>query len=260
MGKVVLVLWIAAIAFGGFWFGYYQEGANQSLTIEMEMQGNVPGSPFQAGTWKLCVTGSKLALVGEGKGGGQFESGKIIVDMSKKEAVLVIDKQKVIVKVPFELVAKSDCKKAKEIKFATISELKRQPDAKTIAGYRCHAFTAQEKGQGQGVLWLTYELSLGREQIGLINKILRIDPGAALGGTTMKSAGKRPQISSFDYFPVPLSMAVRSRQGSFSFKVTSIKRGKVDESLFEVPSGYHEVNFKDVFGKMFQGFGGQPSS
>ena len=63
------------------------------------------------------------------------------------------------------------------------------------------------------------------------------------------------QVSSFDYFPIPLSM--RMRFGGLlqmNLEVKSIKRGKIDRSVFEIPSGYKEVDPAEL-SDMFKGFG-----
>lgn len=251
MGKVIAGLWIVALLFGGFWFGYYQEGANRDIIIKFEMEGKASGMPMELESGTIYITRSRIAIVGKGKGG---ETSKLVIDMKEKKVRLVSDKDKVVMTMPIKVVDKSECEPPKAVLFTGKDKTERLADAKTIAGLRCHAFKSGE-GRQAAVLWLTYELPLGRDHVNLINKVLRIELalGGEAGGPSGRSGGKRPQVSGFQYFPLPLRADVRSRQGRFHFEVTSIKHGKVDEDVFEIPSGYNELDLQELF----KGLGGR---
>jgi len=240
MGKIVLILWIAAIAFGGFWLVYYQEGANRDITIEFEGKGRVPGIPFSLDSGAVYITSTRFALVGKGPG---QDTGKVIIDMKEKKFWMVIDKSRVVVTMALELVDTSECEPAK-FAVGAGEDSERLPDSKAIAGFRCHAFKS-EKGRETTVAWYTYELPPGRDHVSLINKVARIKladmpSGAGLVGG---SGEKRPQVSSFEYFPIPLLLAARTRQGNVRLEAKSIKYGTVDDDVFKTPSGYKEVDF-----------------
>ena len=98
--------------------------------------------------------------------------------------------------------------------FAGKDEVERLPDAKTIAGLRCHAFKFGDSREA-AALWLTYELPLGRDHVNLINKVLRID--LALGG----EAGEL--LQEFQWLTEKESQ-----------KLTPEKKAKVEEEIADV--------------------------
>lgn len=242
MGKVVIILWIAAALFAGFWFGYYQEGANEDLTLEFKADAASPGSSRITVTGQVCSTGSKVAAVIKGTAGTQSLSGKVIIDMSAKEIIACLDDEKIFTKIPMELVGKDKCKSPTSKLFGEKGDWKRHADAKTIQGLRCHAFSSD--GSSKDLAYFTYELPLGRDHLSLVNSILRIElkdeavknmPGP--GGLGDK---ERPQFSSLDYFPIPLYSDENTPQSKSRYEVTAVKRGKIDAEVFKVPDGYTE--------------------
>jgi len=245
MGKVIAGLWVLALLFGGFWFGYYQEGANRDIIIEFEGQAKTAGMPSQLESGTIYITKSRIAMVAEGKDG---DTSKQIIDMKEKKAWHVLDKQKFVVVIPLKLVDKSECEAPKAVIFTSDGKVEGLPDSKTIAGLRCHAFKVGQRGEG-GAVWVTYEFPLGREHARLVNNVLRAEAeaGPGLVGVLRMLGGKRPQVSGFQYFPLPFQANVRSRKGTIDFEVKSIKHGKVEESVFEIPSGYKEMDFQEVF-------------
>jgi len=248
MSKVVLGLWIAALLFAGYWFGYYQEGANSSIALEMDGRIAIgPPVSMEYAVKNISMTKRKLAIKGAMRTRGGSANLRLIIDMSKKEMYAVFDEREVYAKSSFELVDKGECEKAEAVSFAQEGN-DRQPDSKMILGYRCHKFGS---GKGQlgaaGEAWFTYEIRFGRDLVSMINKLMRIKmeggiaPGLAPGGE------KRKQVSSFDYFPVPLLM--KAQMGGFlrmKLEVKSITRGKIDQSIFEIPSGYKEVDTDEL--------------
>jgi hypothetical protein len=253
MGKIVLILWIAAIAFGGYWLGYYQEGANKDITIEMDAKLVPQGASVQIEIYALYASGNKLALDMGVRGRGVNTKGRVIYDIAKKEEIRLLDADKVYSTTPFELVDKSECEPAKAILLLEDEDVTRLPDSKTIAGYRCHAFGSAENARETGKAWYTYEIGLGRSQIALVNKLLRMkeNDGFLFGGGT--SGKKRTQISHFDYFPIPLSAHVRAQGVQLTIDVKSIARDKIAKSVFEVPSGYNKVSSQEMQKRTFGG-------
>jgi hypothetical protein len=246
MGKIILILWIAAIAFGGYWLGYYQEGANKDITIEMDAKVVPQGSVVQLEFYALYASGNKLALDMGIRGRGVNTRGRIIFDTAGKEATQLLDNEKIYAKAPFELVDKSECEPASAVLLLENKDVQRLADSKTIAGYRCHAFGSTEDARDKGKAWYTYELRLGRTHIALVNKLLRMKgaSGFVFGGGA--SGGKPAQVSHFDYFPIPLSAHVRSNVGQLTIEVKSVTRNKIKKSIFEVPSGYQKVSPQEM--------------
>jgi hypothetical protein len=242
MGKVVLILWIAAILFGGFWFGYYQEGANKDITLEFKADEASPGRAPVTVTGQICSTGSKVAAVVKGKAGAQSLSGKVIIDMSAKEIVACLDDERIFTKIPIELVDKDKCKSPTSKLFGENGSWKRHAETKIVQGLRCHAFTSD--GSSKELTYFTYELPLGRDQISLVNKILRIEfkdkDLEKMPGPGSLGKKERPQFGSLDYFPVPLYSDENTPQSRSRYEVTAIKRGAIDAKVFEVPDGYTE--------------------
>ena len=258
MSKVVLGLWIAALLFAGYWFGYYQEGANSSIALEMD--GRIAISApisMEYAVKNISMTKRKLAVKGSMRTRSASSELRLIIDMSKKEMYGVLDDRKVYTKVSFELADKSECEKAEAVSVA-FGGSNRQPDSKTILGYRCHKFGSGKGGLGAaGEAWYTYEIRLGRDLVSMVNKLMRMEmeegmaPGMAAGGK------KHKQVSSFEYFPVPLLM--NAQMGGLlrmKLEVKSIERGKIDQSIFEIPSGYEEMDpekFTQEVSGQFQG-------
>jgi hypothetical protein len=250
MGKIVLILWIAAIAFGGYWLGYYQEGANKDITIEMDAKLVPQGSPVQLEFTALYASSNKLALDMGIRGRGVNTGGRIIFDVAGKKVIQTLDNEKIYAEAPFELVDKSECEPASALLLLESKDVQRLPDSKTIAGYRCHAFGSSEDARNKSKAWYTYELPLGRTHVALLNKLLRMkgEGGSVLGGGA--SSGKRPQVSHFDYFPIPLSAQGHSNAGQLTIEVKSITREKIAKSVFEVPSGYKKVGWPEMQKRM----------
>jgi len=236
MGKIVALLWIGAILFGGFWFGYYEEGANRDITIEMDLKMASRGAPFRMSFDKLYASGNKLAVDFDFKS-RQFNShGRMIFDMAKKKRIMMFDAVKAYDETSFDLVDKSECEPAETMFLMGEEDLERLAGSKTIAGYRCHAFTAKEGGREVGKGWFTYQIRLGRSHVALVNKLIRMesDEPSFFGGDS--SEKERKQYSGFDYFPLPLSARMPMDGGQIAIEVKSISRDKIDKSVFEVPS------------------------
>ena len=236
MGKVVLILWIAAALFAGFWFGYYQEGANEDLTLELKL-GPPGGGGEGASTGPLFISGDKAAADIRKKVGRNEVSLKALVNMKDKEILLFLDPDKISTKISFDLVGSDECKGASRTLVEFLSDegetIQRLADSRTVAGYRCHAFAP--KGNGEGKMYFTYELPLGRAHQSLINRMLRIK------STTDKSTEKRKQIGSLDYFPVPLRIEGRvPGVMNLTMEVTKVTRGKIKAEVFKIPDGYTE--------------------
>jgi hypothetical protein len=253
MGKVVAILWIGAILFGGFWFGYYQEGANRDITVEVDGAVAPQGVPVQIELRKLYASGNNAAMELAIKAGGRRVEGRVIYDMANNEEIVVCDAIKAYAKTSFDLVDKSECKRATSTPMADDEDAKRLPDSRTIAGYRCHAFAGLEEGREIGKAWYTYEIRLGRTHIALVNKLLRIDAdsGFFIGHRTSKE--KPEQVSGFDYFPVPLAARGRAGDGRMSLDVKSVSRDKIDKDVFEVPGSYDKMELEELFKQMFIG-------
>jgi len=243
MGKIVAILWIGAILFGGFWFGYYQEGANSDITIDMDTKLSMRGQPFQFKFDKLYASGGKLAVHFDLRSRQFSSEGMLIYDTTAKEQIVVFDAAKIYMRTPFDLVDKSDCKPAETMLLMEDEDAERLPDSKVIAGYRCHAFGAKQGSSETMKAWFTYELRLGRSHVSLVNKLLRMK---SEGGKAMlfgeDSSNEKPnQCSGFDYFPFPLSARFAAEGAQISVEVKSISRDKIDKSVFEVPDSYKEV-------------------
>ncbi len=250
MGRVVIVLWIAAIAFGAFWFVYYQEGANRDITIEMKAEGALVASG------KVYITKDILARVDERKG---RKTASLIIDLKEKKVTFLDHARKQYASTSVELIDKSKCTQADTGTPAADKNVKRLPNGKTIAGYRCHAFEAKAPF-GKLVLWYSYELPLGREKLALFNKISRIKNRgmvASLAGGLAGSPGEEHmQYSSMEYFPLPLGVDSGSGRDLPRVEATRISWGKIDASEFEVPDGYTEESFERLIAQQSRKLGG----
>jgi hypothetical protein len=256
MGKIIAILWIGAILFGGFWFGYYQEGANSDITIEMDVKMSVRGAPFRMDFDKLYASGGKLALDFDFSS-RQFNSrGRIIIDTVKKKQIIMFDAVRAYAETSFDLVDKSECEPAKTMFLMSEEDTERLPDSKTIAGYRCHAFTGKEGGREVARGWFTYQIRLGRSHVALVNKLIRMKSDEASLFEGASSEEKRQQYSGFDYFPFPLSARLRMEEGQLAIEVKSISRDKIEKSVFEVPSGYEEIGSEEMQKRMIRGMSG----
>jgi len=246
MGKIVAILWIGAILFGGFWFGYYQEGANRDITIEMDAKTSVRGAPFRIEFDKLYASGGKLAL-DFGLKSRQFNSrGRIIFDTVKKKRILMFDAVKAYEETSFDLVDKSECEPAETRFLVTEEGTERLAGSKGIAGYRCHAFTAKEGGREVLKGWFTYQLRLGRSHVALINKLMRMKSDEPSFFVGEPSENERKHYSGFDYFPLPLSARMPTAGGQMTIEVKSISRDKIDKDVFDAPSDYDKVGSDEL--------------
>ena len=250
MGKVVIVLWIAAIAFGAFWFVYYQEGANRDITIEMKAEGALVASG------KVYITKDILARVDEQKG---RKTASIIFDLKEKKLTFLDHERKLYASTSVRLVDKSKCEQARIGTPVADKNVERLPDSKTIGGYRCHAFKVNAPS-GKLILWYSYELPLGRDKLVLFNKISRIESrgiAASLAAVFAGNTGEEHlQYSTMEYFPVPLGIDFGTRGGSARVEATKITWGKIDPSELEVPEGYKKEPFERLIAEQLRKLGG----
>jgi hypothetical protein len=246
MGKIILGVWVVVILFAGFWFGYYQEGANRDLTLETEGTFSV-SAPISMNIEinRVYVTSNKLAFDFDWK--GRFGKCRQIIDFSKNESYLVLLDRKQYAPSKFTLVPASQCEPAKRISWTQDEALERLPHAATFAKhYRCHAFKPADSGSKSVKLWFTYEIRLGRDHVSLINKLMRMkgEEGVSFGGLSTIGGGDktRKQVASFEYFPIPLRVEGVTGPVSLSFEVKSISRDKIDRSVFVPPSDCKEIS------------------
>ncbi|MBN1918985.1 MAG: hypothetical protein JW889_13845 [Verrucomicrobia bacterium] len=244
MGKVVLVLWIAVVLFAGFWFGYYQEGANRDITLEYVIK-DTKGKQVPVDlSATVHISGDKLAVFFEVdatnfRGGGvQLKAkkmkGRIAFDFGKHEVFFFDDTHKKYKNVSLELVDTADCGTRPEFVLAGDSA-KRTPGGREVLGFRCHAVS--EKG-APVESWYTYELAYGRDITRLFNKFQRVK----LPGLSDDENKKRMIATSPSYFPMPLSVASDKADSTRSLDVVSIRRDTISKDVwkdaFDVPSGY----------------------
>jgi hypothetical protein len=261
MGKIILAVWIAVILFAGFWFGYYQEGANRDITLETEgtFSASAPVSMnFQIN--RVYITGSKLAFDFDWKG----RTGKCrqIIDFSKNESYFLLLDRKQYTRSKFTLVPASECEPAKAISWTQDEDLERLPHTATFAEhYRCHAYKPAGSGSKSVKLWFTYEIRLGRDHVSLVNKLMRMkaEQGMSFGGLSeMGGAGTtRKQVASFEYFPIPLCVEGVTGPVNLSFKVKSISRDTIDRTVFAPPDDYKEIPAEQLAKEVFPGLLGR---
>jgi len=240
MGKIVAILWIGAILFAGFWFGYHQEGANQDITIEMEAKG--PGL-FSGKTY---ITNDSFARVDE-RGGKKITA--VIVDVKEGTMTLIDHQAKEYATVDIEFIDKSECTTSGVFTPAANKNVERLPDAKMIAGYRCHAFRIKTP-MATVVMWFSYELPVGRSKASLINKLgrIEIDPTKVAGAlakalmAAVEEGDEYAQYSGFEYFPIPLGVEAGTSGRVSRVEATKIIRGKIDRTDLEVPSDFKSVD------------------
>ncbi len=241
MGKVVLIAWIGVILFAGFWFGYHEEGANSGITLEGNGRLITRGqNAAQLDFSTIYIAKGKIAVKCDWKGRGAPGPGRMVIDISNKKILFVFDKTKEAASLEFDFVGADECKDSAPILVGDLYGRTRLPDGRTIAERRCRGFGTGDR-QVKLDMWFASDLRLGRDLRGTINKMLRIKPKGELGTQLDAAEIKRPQASSFDYFPIPLVAKVSSSGASFALKIKSVKRGKIDSSVFQVPDGYKEV-------------------
>ncbi len=246
MGKVVLIVFIALIGFGAYWFYWEDGGNNAPITIEYDVSiaslskvGNSWVRSRVDGDINLYMTPNKCKLFSnmdyrEGnKKKVTFET-EAIIRLDEKKIYLILPEEEIYCEIEFDFVPMSQTKKADNDDFDWSDVFDITVDGKWFGDEkeqyfaRKHIFTekretavrtAMEAMKGSKLeLWFTDETRLGKAYVKGINKLLSIevdfDEFAIPGGSQRKkSKEKRPQREAKDlpYFPIPLEIYVNAR-------------------------------------------------
>jgi len=256
--KITVGVVLLLIAFGAFWFFYYEGGANRPITIEGTVTVKVAGQATfdSAGKVGVYATPKKLAIdLSEGD-----MDLDLILRLDKKLVYIVNHAKRSYAEMEFKYVDKGKIESAKESKFKWEDLFETKVDGKYIGEdpekYYCRKLV-MKNFPGKYEMWLSRDLRIGRSYVNGLNKVLRIDP-VNMPDIPAGGGGNRPQIRyrNMEYFPLPLKMDLAMVQGpqriSFKWEATRVSRKSINNSEFEVPSGFSKIGLQDMQQQIMQ--------
>lgn len=282
MGKVTLVVLVAAIALGVYWFWWSDQGANSPITAEgtVSVSGlsGLPGMPQLPGmqgpmkaNFTVQAVPGKIRLASSFLG----KQSSVVANFGKSKVYVLNESKKTYAMEEFTLVDMEKTEAVKKSELTWPRELKRTADWEYLGSgekqWFCNKQTPSTAagssqaeisplgGQAKIELWFTPETRLGRRYFGTLNKILRIE---AIGGRKIpglsgmmavvpgapKIAEKRPQFKyvNLDFFPIPMKAILSMAPMHVEMNVDRLSRKKIPKDVFEIPSGYKKVSLQEV--------------
>jgi hypothetical protein len=181
------------------------------------------------------IKGDKLRL----DMAGMKDAGVMIVDMKKKEMMMIMKEEKM-----YMTMALSDVEEAAK-KNADESPLEKTSETERILGYTATKYISTDKKKKTSTdLWLA-------EGVG---SFVSMSSG---GGRSSKSAGRNWEklLAGKDLFPLRVVEKDKSGKETYRMDVTAIEKKSLPDSLFAAPAGYEKFDMGGMMKGMIPGFG-----
>ena len=206
MGKIIVIVLVALVGTGTYWFYWEDDGANAPITVEYDLEVEARTRGANPSYWKvegdlsIYARPNMIKIDGDigfrkaGKKKGNIH-GVVILRLDKKKVYFVLPEQKVYVEEEFKFAATSRLQKPGESEFDWDKLFKIERDGMWFGEEgeedeqyfaRKHTVieeeeeTTRELGQNrettEGEMWFTNGTKLGRRHIKTLNKIIRIRP------------------------------------------------------------------------------------
>ena len=248
--KLTIVGLILIIGLGAFWLFYYEQGANQPITIEATVTASGTGMPMAMNGAKLNLyaTPKKLKINIE----ADNEKIDLILRLDKEIMFIIDHSKRTYAEVEFKYVDKNNVESPTDSSFKWEDKFDIKVDASYVGEGAdkifCRKFSLKN-APGNVDIWLTRDIKIGRSYIKAVNKLLRIEP-VNMPNMPAGGGGKRPQIryQNMEYFPLKLDISVSERGQSVNMKLEAkkVSRKSIAKSEFEVPSGFSKVGIMDM--------------
>lgn len=184
------------------------------------------------------MKGDKLRMeMGTGK-----EAGAMIMDLKKKEMLMLMDSEKMYMVMPIpESAAETVAKKGEEVKLEKTNETEK------ILGYTATKYIATTD-KTKSELWLA-------EGLGSFMAMNREGPMG--GGKRGGAAGKdwERALAGKDLFPLRVVGLNKAGKEDSRMEVTAISKEKQPDSLFNPPAGYQKFDMGGMMKGMIPGLG-----
>jgi hypothetical protein len=187
--------------------------------------------------------GPLFAAVIDAPPGGEARGGRFILRGDKHVMWIIGDQEKKYIEIP---VAKPDpgadsaARGAKRPAYT----LTRTGQSKTILGYPCDEWIADEGGGATSSVWATEKLG------GIYEGVVKWFDGMSLENAGDRTRWER-EIAGMKLFPL---LVVRTEEGDVVEReeVLSVEESGVPDRTFEAPAGYEKQSIDPNFEKMFE--------
>lgn len=158
----------------------------------------------------------------------QQKMGGIIMDMTKRESMVLLDQQKMYMVMAMPDVASMAEKKMGEVK------LEKTDETEKIAGYTATKYNAIAK-DSTTELWLA-------EGLGTFMSFSQGNPMTGGKSASPAAAEWERALAGKELFPLRVVSKDKTGKESFRMEATAIDKTTLDESMFAAPDGYRKFD------------------
>ena len=173
---------------------------------------------------------------------GQAEVGGIILDVAKKQTLVIMDAQRMYMVMPMaDVAAQAATAKPDE------STLEKTGEREKILGYEAVKYVSTHAGKKTD-LWLAEGLG----------KFMAMESLQPMGGGARSSQPWERALAGLELFPLRIVSYDTGAKEEFRLEATAIEKKSLPDSLFAPPAGYQSLDMGGMMpGLMPGGFPGQ---